>query len=45
MEAFNPALDILGHQLKDAGVHNLTLGVAFSVSERPELVEGGRNSR
>jgi ABC-type branched-subunit amino acid transport system substrate-binding protein len=40
-EAFNPALDLLGQQLKDAGVQNLASVVAFSVSERPELFEGG----
>jgi ABC-type branched-subunit amino acid transport system substrate-binding protein len=41
VEAFNPALDLLGEQLKDAGVRNLASVVAFSVSERPELFEGG----
>ncbi len=41
VEAFNPALDILGQQLKDSGVRNLASVVAFSVSERPELFEGG----
>lgn len=41
VEAFNPALDILGKQLKDAGVRSLASVVAFSVSERPELFEGG----
>jgi ABC-type branched-subunit amino acid transport system substrate-binding protein len=41
VEAFNPALDLLGQQLKDAGVQNLASVVAFSVSERPELFEGG----
>ena len=41
VEAFNPALDILGQQLKDAGVRSLASVVAFSVSERPELFEGG----
>jgi ABC-type branched-subunit amino acid transport system substrate-binding protein len=41
VEAFNPALDLLGQQLKDAGVRNLASVVAFSVSERPELFEGG----
>ncbi len=40
VEAFNPALDILGQQLRDSGVHNLASVVAFSVSERPELFEG-----
>lgn len=41
VEAFNPALDLLGQQLKDAGVRNLASVVAFSLSERPELFEGG----
>ncbi len=41
VEAFNPALDILGQQLRDAGIRNLASVVAFSVSERPELFEGG----
>src|SRR5215467_6589839 len=41
VECFNPALDILGQQLKDSGVQNLTTAVAFSISEKPELFEGG----
>ncbi len=41
VEAFNPALDILGQQLKDSGIRNLASVVAFSVSGRPELFEGG----
>jgi ABC-type branched-subunit amino acid transport system substrate-binding protein len=41
VEAFNPALDLLGQQLKEAGVQKLASVVAFSVSERPELFEGG----
>jgi ABC-type branched-subunit amino acid transport system substrate-binding protein len=41
VEAFNPALDLLGQQLKDAGVRELASVVAFSASERPELFEGG----
>ena len=40
-EAFNPALDLLGQQLKDAGCQDLASVVAFSVSEKPELFEGG----
>jgi ABC-type branched-subunit amino acid transport system substrate-binding protein len=40
-EAFNPALDILGQQLRDAGVKSLASVVAFSISEKPELFEGG----
>jgi ABC-type branched-subunit amino acid transport system substrate-binding protein len=41
VEAFNPALDILGQQLKDSGVRSLASVVAFSLSERPELFDGG----
>jgi hypothetical protein len=41
VEAFNPALDLLGQQLKEAGVRSLASVVAFSLSERPELFEGG----
>jgi ABC-type branched-subunit amino acid transport system substrate-binding protein len=41
VEAFNPALDLLGQQLKDASVRNLASIVSFSLSERPELFEGG----
>jgi len=41
VEAFNPALDILGQQLNDSGVRNVASVVAFSMSERPELFEGG----
>lgn len=41
VEAFNPALDLLGQQLNDAGIHNLASVVAFSVSDRPEVFEGG----
>jgi ABC-type branched-subunit amino acid transport system substrate-binding protein len=40
VEAFTPALDVLGQQLKDAGVRDLASIVAFSASERPELFEG-----
>src|SRR5206468_4652818 len=42
VEAFNPALDILRKQLKDAGVGSLASIVALSMSEKPELFEGGR---
>jgi ABC-type branched-subunit amino acid transport system substrate-binding protein len=41
VEAFNPALDILGQQLNDAGIRNVASVVAFSLSEKPELFEGG----
>jgi ABC-type branched-subunit amino acid transport system substrate-binding protein len=36
-----PSLDILGQQLMDARIRSLASVVAFSVSERPELFEGG----
>jgi len=41
IEAFNPALDVLGQQLADAGIHALASVVAFSISDRPRLFEGG----
>jgi ABC-type branched-subunit amino acid transport system substrate-binding protein len=41
VEVFNPALDLLGQQLRDAGVRDLASIVAFSASERPEVFEGG----
>jgi ABC-type branched-subunit amino acid transport system substrate-binding protein len=41
VEAFTPALDLLGQQLQAAGVRNLASIVAFSASERPEVFEGG----
>jgi len=41
VEAFNPALDTLGQQLKESGVRNVASVVAFSMSESPELFEGG----
>jgi ABC-type branched-subunit amino acid transport system substrate-binding protein len=41
VEAFNPALDILGQQLSESGIHNLASVVAFSISDKPELFEGG----
>jgi ABC-type branched-subunit amino acid transport system substrate-binding protein len=41
VEAFNPALDIVGQQLRDAGVGSMASVVAFSISEHPELFEGG----
>jgi ABC-type branched-subunit amino acid transport system substrate-binding protein len=41
VEAFNPALDLLGQQLRDSGVRELASVVAFSASERPDLFEGG----
>jgi ABC-type branched-subunit amino acid transport system substrate-binding protein len=41
VEAFNPALDALGQQLRAAGVRDLASIVAFSLSDRPDLFEGG----
>jgi ABC-type branched-subunit amino acid transport system substrate-binding protein len=41
VEAFPPALDILGGQLREAGIRSLASVVAFSVSEKPDLFEGG----
>ncbi len=42
VEAFNPALDTLGQQIKDSGVRrSLASVVAFSISMRPQLFEGG----
>jgi ABC-type branched-subunit amino acid transport system substrate-binding protein len=41
VEAFNPALDILGRQLRDSGVRSLASVVAFSLSGMPELFEDG----
>jgi ABC-type branched-subunit amino acid transport system substrate-binding protein len=41
VEAFNPALDLLGRQLRDSGIRSLASVVAFSLSGTPELFEGG----
>ena len=41
VEAFNPALDRLGQQLRDSGIRSLASVVAFSLSEKPELFEAG----
>src|SRR6266487_2433975 len=40
ISAFPPALDILGEQLKKAGINNLASIVAFSISNKPGLFEG-----
>ncbi len=40
IEALNPALDVLGQQLVDAKVTNISSVVAPSVSEKPDLFEG-----
>ena len=40
VEAMPRALDILGQQLKDAGIRNIASVVAPSVSGKPELFEG-----
>jgi ABC-type branched-subunit amino acid transport system substrate-binding protein len=41
VEGFNPALDILGRQLRAAGVRNVASVVAFSISNAPDVFEGG----
>ena len=41
VEAFNPALDLLGTQLRDSGVRAMASVVAFSLSEKPDAFEGG----
>jgi ABC-type branched-subunit amino acid transport system substrate-binding protein len=40
IEGFNPALDLLGRQLNDAGIHNIAAIVALAITERPDLFEG-----
>jgi hypothetical protein len=40
VEAFNPALDLLGQQLKDADVGDLTSIVAFSAKRAAGIVRG-----
>jgi ABC-type branched-subunit amino acid transport system substrate-binding protein len=40
VEALEPGLDVLGQQLLDAGIHNVSAVVAPSLSNRPELFEG-----
>jgi ABC-type branched-subunit amino acid transport system substrate-binding protein len=40
VEAFNPALDLLGEQLWLAGVRNVASIVALAISDRPDLFEG-----
>ena len=40
VEALNPGLDLLGRQLADAGVHNISSVVAPSLSEDPGVFEG-----
>jgi ABC-type branched-subunit amino acid transport system substrate-binding protein len=41
VEAFNPALDILGRQLQTAEIRSLASVVAFAVAEHPAFFEGG----
>jgi hypothetical protein len=41
VEAFNPALDILGQQLKDSGVRGLASVVAFILNST-RLLPGSR---
>jgi ABC-type branched-subunit amino acid transport system substrate-binding protein len=40
IEAFNPALDQLGQQLRDNGIHNIAAIVALAISDRQTLFEG-----
>ena len=40
VEALEPGLDLLGQQLSEANVHNVSAVVAPSLSNRPELFEG-----
>ena len=40
VEAFNPARDLLGEQLRNAGVRNVASIVALAISDRPDLFEG-----
>jgi ABC-type branched-subunit amino acid transport system substrate-binding protein len=40
VEALEPALDVLGRQLRDAKIRNIASVVSPSVSEQPELFEG-----
>ena len=40
VEALEPGLDVLGQQLSDAGIRNVSAVVAPSLSNRPELFEG-----
>ena len=40
ISGFPPALDLLGKQLRDSGVHNIASIVALSVSKDPALFEG-----
>src|SRR5438067_222110 len=40
VEALEPGLDLLGAQLADAHIHNVSAVVAPSLSDKPELFEG-----
>ena len=40
VEALEPELDVLGQQLSDAAIHNVSAVVAPSLSDKPELFEG-----
>jgi ABC-type branched-subunit amino acid transport system substrate-binding protein len=40
IEALEPGLDVLGEQLSQTGIHNVSAVVALSLSNRPELFEG-----
>jgi len=40
VEALEPGLDLLGQQLADAAIHNVSAVVAPSLSDKPALFEG-----
>ena len=40
VEVLQPGLDLLGQQLSEAGIHNVSAVVAPSLSDRPALFEG-----
>jgi len=40
VESFNPSLDTLAQQLRDARIHNISSFVTPSLSAKPELFEG-----
>lgn len=40
VESFSPTLELLGQQLRDAGVQNISAFVTPSISTKPELFEG-----
>jgi ABC-type branched-subunit amino acid transport system substrate-binding protein len=40
VEAFNPALDTIGRQFGEAGIHSMSSAGALSLTDRPDLFEG-----